>query len=111
MSCAAADEVWLMNGELESPSAGGVLTDVRALMVGLTGFCVFLSVYATQTLLPLFADIFHAGKLQTSLTVSATTIAIALAAPAIGLLAERFGRRRVMVGSVALLTAPILLSA
>jgi predicted MFS family arabinose efflux permease len=107
----------LLSGELRIridrnvPRRVSLLTDVRALMVGLTGFCVFLSVYATQTLLPLFADLFHATKLATSLTVSATTIAIALAAPAVGLLAERVGRRRVMIGSVALLTLPILLSA
>jgi predicted MFS family arabinose efflux permease len=80
-------------------------------MVTVTGFCVFLNVYATQTLLPLLAKIFHATKLHVSLTVSATTIGIALAAPIVGLLAERIGRRRTMAGSVALLTLPILLAA
>jgi predicted MFS family arabinose efflux permease len=106
----SSDELRIRINRDAAPRAS-LLTDVRALMVGLTGFCVFLSVYATQTLLPLFADLFHATKLATSLTVSATTIAIALAAPAVGLLAERIGRRRVMIGSVALLTLPILLSA
>ena len=46
-------------------------------MVGLTGFCVFLNVYATQTLLPLFTRVFQASKFQVSLTVSATTVGIA----------------------------------
>jgi predicted MFS family arabinose efflux permease len=72
---------------------------------------VFLNVYATQTLLPLFTRVFGASKFEVSLTVSATTVAIALAAPAVGVMAERFGRRRTMVASVALLTVPILLSA
>jgi predicted MFS family arabinose efflux permease len=80
-------------------------------MVTLTGFCVFLNVYATQTLLPLLANLFHATKLKVSLTVSATTIGIAIAAPIVGLLAERIGRKRTMAGSVALLTLPILLAA
>jgi YNFM family putative membrane transporter len=87
------------------------LRDVRVVMVTLTGFCVFLNVYATQTLLPLLTRLFDATKLKASLTVSATTIGIALAAPIVGLLAERIGRRRTMAGSVALLTLPILLAA
>jgi predicted MFS family arabinose efflux permease len=88
-----------------------VFSDLRAVMVTLTGFCVFLNVYATQTLLPLFSKLFGASKFHVSLTVSATTIGIALAAPLVGLLAERVGRRQTMAGSVALLTLPILLAA
>lgn len=87
------------------------MLDVRVLMVALIGFCVFLNVYMTQALLPLLSQIFGASKFEVSLTVSATTIGIALAAPFAGLLAERVGRREVMVGSVSLLTVPILLSA
>src|SRR3954462_13951269 len=86
-----------------------LLLDIRVVMVTLTGFCVFLDVYATQTLLPLFTRIFGASKFEVSLTVSATTIGIAVAAPLVGLLAERIGRKRTMAGSVALLTIPILL--
>src|SRR4051812_1106125 len=87
------------------------LLDVRVLMVTLTGFCVFLNVYATQTLLPLFAKVFNATKFQVSLTVSASTIGIAVAAPLIGLLAERIGRKQTMAWSVTLLTVPIFLAA
>jgi predicted MFS family arabinose efflux permease len=88
-----------------------LLLDLRVVMVTLTGFCVFLNVYATQTLLPLFTKLFSASKFQVSLTVSATTIGIALSAPLVGLLAERIGRKRTMAGAVALLTLPILFSA
>ena len=80
-------------------------------MVALIGFCVFLNVYATQSLLPLFATLFQATKFHVSLTVSATTVAIALASPIVGLLAEKIGRRQVMVASVTLLTLPVLLAA
>src|SRR4051812_44917229 len=92
-------------------AARAIIPDLRVAMVALTGFCVFLNVYATQTLLPLLARVFHASKFEVSLTVSATTVAIALAAPVVGLLAERFGRRQTMVASVAMLTLPILLAA
>lgn len=85
--------------------------DLRVLMIALIGYCVFLNVYATQSLLPLFSRVFQASKFAVSLTVSATTVGIALAAPVAGLLAEQIGRRRVMVGSVMLLTLPVLLSA
>jgi YNFM family putative membrane transporter len=95
--------------DLAKPSTS--LLDLRVLMVTITGFCVFLDVYATQTLLPLFTRLFNASKFEVSLTVSATTIGIAVGAPIVGLLAERIGRRRTMAGSVALLTIPILLAA
>src|SRR5260221_5980104 len=88
-----------------------IFLDVRVIMITITGFCVFLNVYATQTLLPLFARVFSATKFQVSLTVSATTIGIALGAPFIGLIAERIGRKRTMAASVVLLTIPVLLSA
>lgn len=94
---------------LRRPGASS-LRDVRVLMVALTGFCVFLNVYATQTLLPLFTRVFHATKFQVSLTVSATTVGIAIAAPFFGLLGEKFGRRQVMAASVLLLTVPVLLA-
>jgi predicted MFS family arabinose efflux permease len=86
------------------------LADLRVAMIALIGFCVFLNVYATQALLPMLARQFNATKFQVSLTVSATTIAIALASPFVGLLAEKIGRRRVMVGSVMLLTVPVFLA-
>lgn len=96
---------------LLEPKGSTSLLDLRVLMVTVTGFCVFLNVYATQTLLPLFTKIFGASKFEVSLTVSATTIGIALSAPLVGLLAERIGRKRTMAGSVAILTLPILFSA
>jgi predicted MFS family arabinose efflux permease len=96
---------------LLEPESSASLLDLRVVMVTLTGFCVFLNVYATQTLLPMFTGVFSATKFQVSLTVSATTIGIALSAPVVGLLAERIGRKRTMAGSVAVLTLPILFSA
>jgi len=49
--------------------------------VVLAGFTAFLAVYATQPLLPLLMRVFNATPLAVSLTVTATTIAVAMTAP------------------------------
>jgi predicted MFS family arabinose efflux permease len=55
--------------------------------------------------------VFHASELEVSLTVSATILATALSAPLIGMIAERRGRKKVIVPSLLLLTVPTLLAA
>src|SRR3954447_9388465 len=65
--------------------------------VVLAGFCSFLSLFATQPLLPEFIRIFHGTKSSVSLTVGAATMGVAFAAPLIGSVADRFGRKRVIV--------------
>jgi predicted MFS family arabinose efflux permease len=77
----------------------------------LAGLCAFLNIYCTQPLLPLLRQIFHASEAQVSLTVSATILAAALTAPLIGMIAERRGRKKVIVPSLFLLTIPAALAA
>jgi MFS transporter, YNFM family, putative membrane transport protein len=77
----------------------------------LAGMCTFLNVYSTQPLLPLLREAFHASELAVSLTVSATIFATALTAPIIGMVAERRGRKKVIVPSLFLLTVPTALAA
>jgi predicted MFS family arabinose efflux permease len=77
----------------------------------LAGLCTFLNVYSTQPLLPLLRQIFHASELEVSLTVSATIFATALTAPFIGMIAERRGRKKVIVPSLFLLAVPTALAA
>jgi MFS transporter, YNFM family, putative membrane transport protein len=77
----------------------------------LAGACTFLNVYCTQPLLPFLRHLFHASELQVSLTVSATTFGVALAAPIVGLMAERIGRKKVIVPALFLLTIPTVLAA
>jgi len=77
----------------------------------LAGMCTFLNVYSTQPLLPLLRETFHASELAVSFTVSATIFATALTAPIIGMIAERRGRKRVIVPSLFLLTVPTALAA
>ena len=77
----------------------------------LAGMCTFLGVYCTQPLLPLLRRLFQASELEVSLTVSATIFAVAVTAPIIGMIAERRGRKKVIVPSLFLLTIPTALAA
>ena len=90
-------------------AAAGSARGIVAL--GFAGFCAFLNVYATQPLLPLFRDAFAASTAVVGLTVSAPSIAVALASPFVGALADRIGTRRIMVASLFALVAPTALAA
>lgn len=79
--------------------------------VTLAGMAAFLNLYATQPLLPMFAAIFGVSKAAVGLTISAPTIGVALSAPFWGLLAERVGRRRVIVSATLVLAIPTMLAA
>lgn len=84
---------------------------VRILAVMAAGFSTFLGLYAPQPLLGRFEHVFAASKAAVALTVSAPTAAVALCAPLVGLLADRWGRRRVIVGSLIVLAAVTALAA
>ena len=88
-----------------------VKLDKPTIAIMLAGLCTFLSVYCTQPLLPLLRQVFHASELQVSFTVSATILATAITAPMIGMIAERRGRKRVIVPSLFLLAVPTALTA
>jgi YNFM family putative membrane transporter len=86
--------------------------DTRAIIaVTLAGIAAFFNLYATQPLLPLFEQIFHASKSQVGRTVSAATLGVALSAPFCGALAERMGRRKLIVLSIFVLALPTVLAA
>ena len=78
--------------------------------VVLAGFTAFLSLYATQPLLPLFQSVFGASHFAVSLTVTATTAAVAMAAPFVGRLADSWGKPRVIVVAAFALAAATLLA-
>jgi MFS transporter, YNFM family, putative membrane transport protein len=85
--------------------------DKASVATMLAGMCTFLNVYSTQPLLPLLRETFQASELAVSFTVSATILATALTAPIIGMIAERRGRKKVIVPSLFLLTVPTALAA
>lgn len=70
------------------------------------GLIAFLSLYATQPLLPLLEQIFHASKSAVGWTVSASTLGVAIAAPLLGRFTERMNRKRVILVSMLLLALP-----
>jgi predicted MFS family arabinose efflux permease len=77
----------------------------------LAGFGAFLVLYSTQPLLPLLARTFHASSFAVGLTITAPTLAVAIAAPWAGRLSDSFGLRKVIVGSAAALAVATLLAA
>ncbi|WP_339096993.1 MFS transporter [Deinococcus sp. VB142] len=78
----------------------------------LTGFTIglllLMNIYAPQALLPLLAREFGLSTAQVGAAIGSTTLAIALASPVAGLLADALGRRRVMLWAFALLLLPCL---
>jgi predicted MFS family arabinose efflux permease len=70
------------------------------------GLIAFLTLYATQPLLPLLETLFHASKSAVGWTVSASTLGVAIAAPLLGTFTERMDRKRVILVSILLLAVP-----
>src|SRR5580658_31446 len=82
----------------------------RTAAVVLAGFCAFLTLFAPQPLLPLLAKAFHASAGEIGLVVTVSTIAVAMTAPLTGIVADRFGRKNVIVPAAFLLAVPTLLA-
>ncbi|MDV6373074.1 MFS transporter [Deinococcus arenicola] len=80
------------------------------LLFAALGTLVFLNVYAPQSLLPVLAQEFDAGAAQIGFVVGATTLAMALASPLVGVLADAVGRRGVVIWAFALLIVPAVLA-
>jgi predicted MFS family arabinose efflux permease len=94
-----------------APGASRADRRKRTLAVEFAGFCAFLTLYAPQPLLPLLASAFRVSANAATRAISASTLAVVLAAPLVGMLADRFGRKRVIVWSALLLPIPTLLAA
>ena len=84
---------------------------LAAIAVTLCGVCAFLELYCTQPMLPMLARIFHSTKTGVGMTVSASTLGVAIAAPIFGALTERLPRKRVIVASLTGIAIPTLLAA
>ena len=80
----------------------------RTAAVVFAGFCAFVTLFAPQPLLPMLAREFRVSAGAISLVVTASTLAVAMAAPFAGVVADRFGRKRVIVPAAFLLAAPTL---
>jgi MFS family permease len=73
--------------------------------------CAFFTMYVTQGLLPSLQSVFHASVAELSLTITVTTLTVALAAPFSGIAADRFGRKQVLLASLAGLALSTALAA
>jgi len=94
----------------ELPGAQAAISAAATIAVMLAGIAAFLNLYATQPVLPMLVRIFSASKAAVGMTVSAATIGVALSAPFCGLIAERVGRKRVIVTATLLLAVPTFLA-
>jgi YNFM family putative membrane transporter len=88
-----------------------MITDRRRVGVALAGFITFLNLYAPQALLPMLSQELGASARDVSVTVSATTFAIALIAPFTGAAADVLGRKRVIATAMIALVVPTVLVA
>ncbi len=77
----------------------------------LCGMFAFIDLYCTQPLLPLLSHVFHATEASVSLTISASTLGVAISAALLALFAERVNRKRTIVTSMLALGICTLLTA
>ena len=96
---------------LPPPDKAGLGSFRAVAAVCLCGVFAFLNLYVTQPMLPMLERIFHASKSVVGLTVSSSTLGVALSAPILGALAEQMNRKRVIVVSTLVLSVPTLLAA
>ena len=85
--------------------------DARSAGVALAGFATFINLYTPQAILPAIAGDFAAGPAVASLAVTATLLAVALAAPFVGAVSDALGRKRLITMASFSLAAPALLIA
>ncbi|MBU6455089.1 MAG: MFS transporter [Cyanobacteria bacterium REEB67] len=110
-----ANQVEQANPPITSAKSAGALPPPRIPItslaaVGITGFCAFINLYATQPLLPSLMKHFSASAGDVSMTVSATSLGVALAAPFTGIIADSIGRKRVIVPAMLLIALPTFIA-
>lgn len=77
----------------------------------LGGFSTFQQLYCVQAILPAFAKEFRLGAAGASLSMSIATLVMAFCLPFAGIVAGRFGRKRVMIVSMFLASMGTLMTA
>ena len=77
----------------------------------LCGAFAFLDLYCTQPLLPLLEHVFHASKASVGLTISASTLGVAISAALLAMFGERIDRKRMITGAMSALAVSVALTA
>jgi predicted MFS family arabinose efflux permease len=86
-----------------------MFSDRRHFAVALAGLSAFLNLYAPQAVLPVLAHEFGVGVADISLTMTASSLAVALTAPFTGAIADVLGRKRVISVAVLALIVPTVM--
>jgi predicted MFS family arabinose efflux permease len=73
---------------------------LRTATMAVAGLCAFLNLHAPQPILPRLAQFFGVSAGKISMIVSVATLGVAVSAPFAGMIADRFGRKRVIVISL-----------
>jgi len=81
--------------------------DSRKIAVAAAGFSTFLTLYSPQALLPALAREFGTGPAEISTIMTASALAIALAAPFTGAVADVLGRKRVITAAMLAVVVPM----
>jgi predicted MFS family arabinose efflux permease len=75
----------------------GLGSPTQLFAVFLCGTFAFLDLYCVQPLLPLFAQVFHATETHVGLTISASTLGVAISAALLALFGEQLNRKRTII--------------
>ena len=101
-----------MKSPVETPAAEALIGPAsRVLAVFLCGAFAFLDLYCTQPLLPLLSNIFHASEARVGLTISASTLGVAVSAVLLAIFGERVNRKRTIVYAMSALAISVALTA
>lgn len=84
-------------------SSSESLRAANVFAVFLCGAFAFLDLYCTQPMLPMLSQFFHVTEAQVGITISASTVGVAVSAILLALFGERFPRKPFILGSMALL--------
>ncbi len=94
---AAQDGVEALSPEED---AAGLRPYSRVFAAFLCGMFAFIDLYCTQPVLPLLSSVFKASEARVSLTISASTLGVAISAFVLALFAERVDRKKTIVLSM-----------
>lgn len=75
------------------------------------GFASFSSLYCVQPMMPIFAKFFQVTPTHSSFPLSFSTIALAIGLLFTGFISDRYGRKRIMVFALFLVSILLLISA
>ncbi len=95
----------------EADKDSGLRPYSRVIAVFVCGAFAFLDLYCTQPLLPLLSRVFQASEANVSLTVSASTLGVAISAALLALFGERLDRKRTIVRAMIVLAIVTALTA